>query len=103
MRRLDDHLTGVEVSDRSRLKIFVLDDPGSDGTHRTYDFGLPSSASRLIFQNGNPEEVGVNGVTDEALIAVVIDRLRCYRGVERFRESQIAMTRLEEALMWLKK
>jgi hypothetical protein len=43
-----------------------------------------------------------NGVTDEALLAVVVDRLRSFQGGEfRCRESAIAITKLEEALHWL--
>jgi hypothetical protein len=56
----------------------------------------------ISFQNGPINEVGVNGVTNEALIAVVIDRLRGFQsGAYACRENALALTKLEEGLMWL--
>lgn len=56
------------------------------------------------FQNGPIKESGVNGVTQEALLAVVIDRLRSFQaGPFSCRENAIALTHCEEALMWLQR
>ena len=56
----------------------------------------------LQFQNGPIGEVGVNGITNEALIAIVIDRLQGFQsGPDRCRENAVARTKLEEAAMWL--
>lgn len=44
--------------------------------------GAPGSggwAQRIRFQNGPIGVVGVNGVTNEALLAIVIDRLECFQ------------------------
>ena len=55
----------------------------------------------LNFQNGGLKEVGPNGITDQALIAIVIDRLRSFNeGPYRCRENSVMITKLEEALMW---
>jgi hypothetical protein len=55
----------------------------------------------LEFQKGPIAEKGVNGITNEVLLAVLIDR---YRGLQsgKFpcRENAITLTKLEEALMW---
>lgn len=56
------------------------------------------------FQNGPIKESGINGITQEALITICIDRLRSFQdGDYRCRENAIALTHLEEALMWLQK
>jgi len=40
----------------------------------------------------------------EDLIAIVIDRLQCFQeGAYKCRENAIAITKLEEALLWLRK
>jgi hypothetical protein len=33
----------------------------------------------ICFQNGPIQEAGVNGISGEALLAIVIDRLRCFQ------------------------
>jgi hypothetical protein len=57
----------------------------------------------LQFQEGTIEESGVNGLTNEALLAIVWDRIRTRqkdRSVST-REAACALTHVEEALMWL--
>src|SRR3990167_7269283 len=57
----------------------------------------------LRFQDGPIKESGVNGIMDENLLAIVIDRLRGFQnGPYKCRENAIALTKLEESLMWLK-
>lgn len=61
-------------------------------------FTLPS------FQNGPIKESGFNGITEEALITIVLDRLRGFNeGPFRCRENSIVITHLEDALNWLNK
>ena len=58
----------------------------------------------IKFQKGPIKEYGVNGCHNEDLIAIVIDRLHCFQESEfKCRENAIAITKLEEALMWLRK
>ena len=62
----------------------------------------PDVDVRVHFQKGAMKEVGFNGVSDEALIAIVIDRLRGFQsGSFSCRENALALTKLEEAQMWL--
>ena len=56
------------------------------------------------FQEGPIKECGVNGVCNEDLIAMVICRLEHFQKSEfACRENALAITKLEEALLWLRK
>lgn len=56
------------------------------------------------FQEGPINECGVNGLCNEDLIAMVITRLEHFQQTKfSCRENAIAITKLEEALMWLRK
>jgi len=56
------------------------------------------------FQEGPIKECGVNGVCNEDLIAMVITRLEHFQKSEfSCRDNAVCITKLEEALMWLRK
>jgi hypothetical protein len=56
------------------------------------------------FQEGPIKECGVNGVMNEDLIAMVITRLEHFQKSQfACRENALAITKLEEALLWLRK
>ena len=58
----------------------------------------------VTFQKGAIKEHGVNGVMNEDLIAMVIDRLQSFQESDfKCRENAVAITKLEESLMWLRK
>lgn len=58
----------------------------------------------IHFQEGPIKEHGVNGVANEDLIAMVICRLEHFQKSEfACRENAMAITKLEEALLWLRK
>lgn len=105
MRELTGHKVN-EVNDL--LRIFVTDLPNVTGANHDYEVQGPLSMDRqagslrLQFQNGPINEVGVNGITHEALLAILIDRLQCFQdGPYKCRENALALTKLEEAQMWL--
>lgn len=59
---------------------------------------------KIHFQEGPVHECGSNGVGDEDLINMVVERLECFqRSPYACRENEIAITKLEEALLWLRK
>ena len=111
MRKITDHkLSGLNED----LHITVIDEPGQGGACHVYsiaygfnpgtDAGGSMEKCRIEFQNGPIQECGVNGISQESLIAVVIDRLRSFQaGPYACRENALALTKLEEALMWLQK
>jgi len=113
MRKITDHkLNGLNDA----LEITVLDEPGQGGACHVYQVSLnsePGTEPGIIgthsnwlieFQNGPIKEFGLNGISGEALIAIVIDRLRSFQsGQFSCRENAVALTHLETGLMWLQK
>lgn len=104
MRQIFDHETPANVG---QLYVHVQDDPGPGGANHHYTIEAVGNDAitnhEIHFQEGPIQENGVNGVTNEALIAVVIDRMRGFQsGPFNCRENDRALGHLEEALMWLK-
>lgn len=115
-RQLTDHMVNPA---NAQLRIEVADEPGAGGANHLYVItgfdstsnpsdpfvarhGAPAKHSTVLFQNGPINEVGVNGATHEALLAILIDRLRAFqKGPYVCRENALALTKLEEAMMWL--
>ena len=60
------------------------------------------TAQSVKFQQGPVAEHGINGITNEALLAIVIDRLEgAQEGPYKSRYNALAITKLEEAVLWL--
>lgn len=88
------------------IQVLVLDEPGSGGACHQYRLvqGDPSFVVDIPFQNGPIGEVGVNGISNEALLAIVEDRLLGFQsGRYVCRENELALIALQECLMWLQK
>jgi len=65
---------------------------------------VPYLVGEVNFQEGPILEAGVNGVMNEDLIAMVITRLEHFNNTDfRCKENSMAITKLEEALLWLRK
>lgn len=57
-----------------------------------------------INQNGPVEESSVNAISNEGLLIIVADRLHeLQSGYLRCRENALALTKVEEAVLWLSK
>lgn len=86
-----------------KLAIEVLDEPGSGGANHEYRVVIPGKdAVPISFQNGPIAEAGVNGLTHEVLLAILVDRMRAFQaGPFSCRENALALTKLEEAQQWL--
>lgn len=112
MRELTDHKVAALNQD---LQVITVDEPADiGGANHEYDISYclnPGTAAggtspmlRIKFQKGIVPESGINGITIEALMAICIDRIRGFQSGEfACRENAIALTKLEEALMWLQK
>lgn len=60
--------------------------------------------ANIHFQEGPILDAGVNGVNNEDLIAMVITRLEYFNRTDfRCKENAMAINKLEEALLWLRK
>lgn len=60
--------------------------------------------AQIDFQEGPIKENGVNGVCNEDLICMVVTRLEHFQNSPfACRENALAITKLEEALLWLRK
>ena len=96
------------IQKREKLnKVFAVDEPGNGGANHVYDIaccgiGYPD-AQRIVFQNGaRKEENSTHGVLDTDLLEIVRDRLKGFQSGEfATRENSIALTYIEEALMWM--
>ena len=85
-RELTSHkVTGLNDA----IVIGVLDEPGSGGATHVYQVALdrgPYAGLRVLdtlctirFQNGPIKEAGLNGLSNEALLAIVADRLEGFQ------------------------
>ena len=105
----------LEIGTRKYTEVKVLDEPGQGNANHHYEVkpaghtlpGGPDAKCEpfciIKFQNGPIKEAGINGVMNEDLIAVVIDRMRGFQsGDYACRDNALALTKLEEALMWLR-
>lgn len=104
------------------LRVTALGDPGPGGAHVEYTISAdmkgaaedhPAENSRRIraccrlhFQNGviEPNGDGINGISIEAILAVAEHRLQGFQSGEfACRENAVALTKLQESMMWLHK
>jgi hypothetical protein len=68
------------------------------------EFDPTDLLAQVHFQEGPIKECGVNGVCNEDLIVMTIRRLEGFQNSEfKCRENAMAITKLEEALLWLRK
>lgn len=116
MRTINTHKTNAC---NEAITITVTDEPGAGGANHLYliegfdtatnpsdpfveRHGASAKYSTVLFQNGPIPEVGTNGVTQEVLLAIVIDRLESFQaGPYACRENALALTKCQEALHWL--
>ena len=55
----------------------------------------------IAFQRGDLKEIGVNGLSDEVVLAIVLDRLECYQqGLSASSEGAQALSCVDEALRY---
>jgi hypothetical protein len=108
MRTLTDHIVEGDSANH-QLTVTVLDEPGQGGACHEYSIRWKNERDEtephcfIGFQNGPIKEFGVNGVTQEALLAILIDRLRSFQdGSFACHENAMALEDCEGALEWLK-
>jgi hypothetical protein len=107
---MDRELTSHKVAGLNEvLRIKVLDEPGQGSACHSYAITPTvgnASGVRIDFQNGPLSETGglPNGLSNESLLAIVEDRLLGFQsGQFACRENAVALTKLQECMMWLQK
>ena len=104
MRELTEHKVNPG---NDTLLVEVVDEPGQGGACHVYSIKtpMPDAQTTIIrFQNGpiNEKGIGVNGLTHEALLAILADRLRSFqKGPYSCKANACALTHIEEAQHWL--
>lgn len=101
MRSIDLHKIGV-LSD---LILVATDEPGAGGANHAYvvEHGDLPSHLTIKFQKGPIVDNSPNGVTNEVLLAIVIDRLASFQaGPYPCAENDAAMLDARRALLQLK-
>lgn len=91
MLQLDEHKVNPA---NDTLTIKVVDEEGTGGANHLYVVpgfdimanqshkyidGIKPNSLEILFRNGPINEVGVNGVTQEVLLAIAADRLRSFQ------------------------
>lgn len=111
MRQIDLHHDGHGLNESIYI---VTDTPDQSGAAHRYDLSIAAGpdghpgevqlVGHLRFQQGPRNVEGsFPGITEAALLAVLIDRLRGFQaGPYACRENAIQLTKLEECLMWTK-
>lgn len=103
MREITTHVVNP-VNDKLHIK--VMDEPGAGGANHEYRISTVDQSNNrlwhLSFQNGPINDHGVNGVTQEALLAIVADRLESFQaGPYACLENLNALEHVRYAMTWL--
>jgi hypothetical protein len=84
----------------SDLTVHVMDEATHGGAHHEYEVHDADGnvVGKVSFQNGPIKEHGVNGVTHEAVLAIVAHRLRSFQsGPYACDENRTALDHIERA------
>lgn len=102
---------GHEANEANRQIVIHADDVNQDNGNASHIYELFCGTSaighaneyvKLTFQNGPIKEVGVNGITNEALLAIVADRLTCFQSSKyACAENMLALNAVGSALACL--
>jgi hypothetical protein len=99
----------VNIGTKLCTTIHAMDEPefGANHEYAVYYSDQTQEGHEIAsikFQKGPVKENGKNGLHNEDLIAIAIDRLQGLNsGDFKCRENSLAITKLEEAMMWLNK
>ena len=99
----------INIGTKLSTTVTATDDPESGANH-SYEVTFTDQTDDKLpicmirFQKGPVKEHGKNGIHNEDLIVILLDRLKGLNsGDFSCRENSIAITKLEECLMWLNK
>lgn len=69
--------------------------------HHTYCVQTPDAVIHLEFQKGDPKKAGVNGLTKEAMLAILIDHMSFLTDPHWCEENNKALEHLKDAAVYL--
>lgn len=83
--------------------VYAVDEAGVGGANHEYLVMVDDEPIEIAFQNGpRKDENSIHGVLDTDLLEIVRDRLKGFQSGEfACRENALALTHIEEALMWM--
>jgi hypothetical protein len=99
----------LTIQKREKLNnVYVIDEKGPGGAYHDYEIhcgGEGKEVREIAFQKGPRKDAeSRNGVLDTDLLEIVRHRLSCFqKGEFSTRENAIALTHIEEALLWMNK
>lgn len=107
MRQINTHkVNGLNES----IELTARDERGDGNANHHYTATRPAGLSdrvvdlNVVFQKGPLKENACNGFTNEVLLAILIDRMQGFQaGPFASRDNAVALTNLEQAMMWLQK
>jgi hypothetical protein len=85
------------LTEGHRYELANFENRDANGQQIQFIEKVPSSSGNGVLQTVN------DGTTNEELIEVLINRLQYLNGKFPCRENSIALTKLDEALLWLNK
>jgi hypothetical protein len=98
---IEHRVTGLDTVNES-LTVTAVSDPDPLGQTRFYEIAGPAfvNPTEIVFQSRPRKEVGfIDGITEEALLAIVLDRLRGRQtGPLKDRQVEWAIDRIYEGL-----
>lgn len=104
-REIETHkVNGLNES----LRVRAVDKPGAGGACHQYCIHVERDALDVLvwdlhFQEGPLQEAGVNGISNEALLAIVLDRLEGFQsGNYACDENANALEMVTQAMQWLR-
>lgn len=116
-RTITHHHNGTPANDSLTIRadapdasgashVYIVEGVNEDGHpwfRRGGELDIEWQADKLLaFQKGPIKEVGVNGITNEALLAILIDRMEGFQaGPYRCHENGVALSHLHSALRYL--
>ena len=96
-------MSKLENSMITQENTFVVEGNGHC-TYEVHDVHTNNILSLVKFQKGPVNEFGLNGIFNEDVIIMVIDRLEFFQTQElACKENEEALKKLYESLMWLRK
>lgn len=105
-RRMKDMRELKTIQKREKLnRVYAADEKGVGGANHEYVVVCGGTPVEIAFQHGPRKDPdSVNGVLDTDLLEIVRDRLIGFQSGEfATRENAIALTHIEEALLWMNK